>query len=139
MLKNTTEFRVRYSETDQMGRVYYANFLVYFEVARTHLIRQYWKPYADLEKEGYLLPVLNASCKYHHPVGYDDLIHIETCLTMPRPTILHFDYIVKAPEYSVMVAEGSTEHCFIDTAGKPKRISQELALLIKEHPGEHNK
>ena len=139
MLRNTTEIRVRYSETDQMGRVYYANFLVYFEVARTQLIRKYWKPYSELEKEGYLLPVLKASCQYHHPVGYDDLIHIETYLTMPRPTILHFDYIVKALEYSVLVAEGSTEHCFIDTAGKPKRVPQELVQLIKEHPGEPSK
>ena len=122
-----------------MGRVYYANFLVYFEVARTQLIRKHWKPYSELEKDGYLLPVLNASCQYHHPVGYDDLIQIETCLTMPRPTVLHFDYIVKAPEYSVLVAEGSTEHCFIDTTGKPKRVPQELVQLIKEQSSEPDK
>jgi acyl-CoA thioester hydrolase len=135
MLKSTTEFRVRYSETDQMGRVYYANFLIYFEVARTYLIRKYWKPYADLEKDGYLLPVLKANCQYHHPVGYDDLIQIEAHLTLPRPTVLHFDYIVKAPEYSVLVAEGSTEHCFIDKEGKPKRVPPELVHLIKEYSG----
>jgi acyl-CoA thioester hydrolase len=90
MLKSTEDFRVRYSETDQMGRVYYSNFLVYFEVGRTHLIRQHWKPYSELEKDGYFLPVLEARCRYYQPVGYDDPLRIETTLTFPRPTILHF-------------------------------------------------
>jgi acyl-CoA thioester hydrolase len=136
MISSTTEFRVRYSETDQMGRVYYANFLVYFEVGRTHLIRQHWKPYSNLEKEGYFLPVLEARCRYHHPIGYDDLIHIETKLSFSRPTILHFEYALTNPETSALIAEGFTEHCFMHRDGKPRRAPSELYRLVKQGAGE---
>ena len=132
MLKSNTEIRTRYSETDQMRRVYYANFLVYFEVGRTHLIRLYWKPYAELEKEGYFLPVLEAQCKYHQPVGYDDLLNIETILTFTRPTILHFDYHITAPELSLNVADGYTNHCFMNREGKPRRSPVELYRLVEQ-------
>ena len=132
MIKGITEFRVRYSETDQMGRVYYANFMAYFEVGRTHLIRQHWKPYSQLEKEGYFLPVLEAGCKYHNPVGYDDLLRVETSLSFPRPTILHFDYIITQPDQSILVAEGFTDHCFMNREGKPRRAPAELYRLVNQ-------
>jgi len=138
MLKSTTEIRVRYSETDQIGRVYYANFLVYFEVARTQLIRNHWKPYSELEKDGYLLPVMNAGCKYFLPVGYDDLVRIETCLTLPRPSLLRFDYTIDNPRCLTLVAEGFTEHCFVGRDGKLRRVPRELVRLIKESTGEPN-
>jgi acyl-CoA thioester hydrolase len=122
-----------------MGRVYYANFLVYFEVGRTHLIRAHWKPYTELEKEGYLLPVLKAACEYHHPVGYDDLIQVETHLTLPRHTLLHFDYIATDPERSLLVAEGYTEHCFIHPDGRPRRVPPELYRMIKDSGSDSDK
>jgi len=132
MLTSTVDIRARYSETDQMGRVYYSNYLVYFEVGRTHLIRQYWKSYSDLEKDGYFLPVLETHCRYHNPVGYDDLIRIESRLTFTRPTILHFDYVLTNPEKSFLIAEGYTEHCFMTRDGKPRRAPAELHRLVRE-------
>ena len=138
MITNTTELRVRYSETDQMGRVYYANYLVYFEVARSTLMRGHWKPYAELEDEGYFLPVLEAKCSYYHPVGYDDLIRIEAKLTLPRPTIMHFDYILIDVKRSRIIAEGFTEHCFMSREGKPRRIPPELHQLINKNPDNPN-
>ena len=136
MLQSTTEIRARYSETDQMGRVYYSNYLIFFEVGRTHLIRHYWKPYAELEQDGYFLPVLETGCRYYNPVGYDDLIRIESRLTFARPTILHFDYTLTNPEKSFLIAEGFTEHCFMNRDGKPRRAPAELYRLVKEGIGE---
>jgi acyl-CoA thioester hydrolase len=132
MIASTTEFRIRYSETDQMGRVYYSNYLVFFEVGRTHLIRQHWKPYSALESDGYFLPVLEANCRYHHPIGYDDLIRIETHLSLARPTVLRFDYSLTCPEKSFLVAEGFTEHCFMNRDGKPRRMPPELFRMITQ-------
>ncbi len=138
MIKHTHEFRIRYSETDQMGRAYYANYLIFFEVARSNLMRHYGKSYAEFEKEGYFLPVLEAKCRYYHPVGYDDLIRIETCLSLPRPTILHFDYLLTDVKRARIIAEGSTEHCFMTREGKPRRMPPELYRLIKDNPDKAN-
>ena len=132
MIVSTTEFRIRYSETDQMGRVYYSNYLVFFEVARTHLIKQYWKPYSALELEGYYLPVLEANCRYHHPIGYDDLIRVEARLSLARPSVLRFDYSLTCPEKSFLVAEGFTQHCFMTRDGKPRRMPPELYRMITQ-------
>jgi acyl-CoA thioester hydrolase len=75
------EHRVTYAETDQMGFVYYANYLVYFEIGRTEYIRSSGMSYKQLEDLGYMLPVLEASCKYHKPAKYDDILTIRTKVT----------------------------------------------------------
>ncbi len=138
MIEHTTEIRIRYSETDQMGRAYYANYLIYFEVARSTLMRSHWKSYAELEEEGFFLPVLEVKCRYYHPVGYEDLIRIEARLSLPRPTVMHFDYVLIDIKQSRIIAEGSTEHCFMTRDGKPRRIPRELYRLITEGFNETN-
>ena len=69
-----TEYRVPYADTDQMGVVYYANYLEYFERGRTEMLRSAGLPYSELEKRGVFLPVSEAYCKYHAPARYDDLL-----------------------------------------------------------------
>ena len=68
------EYRVPYADTDQMGVVYYANYLEYFERSRTEMLRSAGLPYSELEKRGVFLPVSEAYCKYHAPARYDDLL-----------------------------------------------------------------
>ncbi len=68
------EYRVPYADTDQMGVVYYANYLEYFERSRTEMLRSAGLPYSELEKLGFFLPVSEAYCKYHSPARYDDLL-----------------------------------------------------------------
>lgn len=92
MYKTETKVRVRYSETDMMGYVYYGNYASYFEVARVESIRQLGFSYKKMEDEGIALPVLEFSIKYFKPAFYDNELTIQTTITeMPKARI-HFTY-----------------------------------------------
>ncbi|HTD92714.1 MAG TPA: thioesterase family protein [Chitinophagaceae bacterium] len=80
MFSNDTQLRVRYAETDQMGVVYHGNFFTYFEVARVESIRQLGLTYADMEKMGVIMPVIEVQCRYLRPALYDDLLTIRVIL-----------------------------------------------------------
>ncbi len=115
-----TEVRGRYAETDQMGVVYYANYLAWFEVGRTELCRKMGVNYRDLEKQtqSYLV-VAEAECRYHSPARYDDLLIIRTCVESLRKRTLSFLYqIRRSPEGSV-IASGRTVHVVVDKNGRP--------------------
>jgi acyl-CoA thioester hydrolase len=93
----TTEVRVRYAETDQMGIVYYANYLVWFEIGRVELLRSLGLAYSQLELEHQcILPVVEASCRYRSPARYDDEILIETRPALLRNSVLKFAYRILA-------------------------------------------
>ena len=77
-----TRVRVRYADTDQMGVVYYANYLVWFEVARTEWLRDGGWSYREMEADGIALPVIEAHCEYRQPARYDDEIEIRTVATL---------------------------------------------------------
>jgi acyl-CoA thioester hydrolase len=80
MFTTETQVRVRYAETDQMGVVYHANYFLYFETARAESIRELGFTYADMEKSGIIMPVVDVHCKYMRPARYDDLLTIKTML-----------------------------------------------------------
>jgi len=120
MNKHTTSIRVRYEETDRMGVAYYGNYFVWFEVARTEFFRALNLLYTELEKEGYRLMVIAASCAYKSPTTYDDLIEIETAITSVKNTSLSFSYKIHLG--NTLVATGETSHVFTDAKGKPVRI-----------------
>lgn len=80
MFTTTTQIRVRYAETDQMGVVYHSNFFPYFESARAESIRELGLTYADMEKMGVIMPVVDVHCRYLRPARYDDLLSIKTIL-----------------------------------------------------------
>ena len=126
-----TSVRVRYAETDQMGIVYYANYLVYFEVGRTAFIRQVWKPYAEIESLGYVLPALSASVEYKGSASYDDLLTIKTILKDYNRVKLTFGYEITR-EDGKLIAIGSTLHCFTELDGKPRRMMKELWDFLQE-------
>lgn len=95
MFISETKIRVRYAETDQMGVVYHSNFFPYFESARTESIRELGFTYADMEKMGVIMPVVDVHCRYIRPARYDDLLNIRTTLKeMPLQHKIEFHHDV---------------------------------------------
>ena len=131
----TTEVRVRYAETDQMGIVYYANYLVWFEIGRVELLRSLGLAYSQLEKDHQcILPVVEASCRYRSPARYDDQILIETRPSLLRSSVLKFAYRILRKghdgEEPKLLAEGETVHVVCDAQlnKKPLPAEHEAAL-----------
>ena len=141
----TTEVRVRYAETDQMGIVYYANYLVWFELGRVELLRSLGLAYSRLETDhGCILPVIEASCRYKSPARYDDEILIETRPAMLRGSVLKFAYRIlrKAPDgqkKQTLLAEGETVHVVCDDKLQrkplPEKYEAALRALMEEDSG----
>jgi len=116
-----TKIRVRYAETDRMGVVYYANYFVWFELARTEFFDALGLSYRELEdKEKIGLMVSGAKATYKTPTTYDDHITVESHIANIRNTSLMFLY--KIHRGSTLIATGETSHVFIDSKGKPIRI-----------------
>jgi len=118
----STRVRVRYADTDQMGVVYYANYLVWFEVGRTEWLRDAGWNYRDMEEAGVSLPVIEAHCEYRQSARYDDEIEIRTRATGLTPVRLRFDYQAVRTAGDLLVAEGHTVHAAIGTNGRPCRL-----------------
>jgi acyl-CoA thioester hydrolase len=118
----TTRVRVRYAETDRMGVVYYANYLVWFEVGRAEWLRDAGWNYRDMEQAGVSLPVIEAHCEYRQPARYDDEIEITTRATLLTPVRLRFDYTLMRIGDGTALAAGHTVHAALDTTGRPCRL-----------------
>lgn len=114
--------RVRYAETDKMGVVYYANYLVWFEVGRADLLRSLGWSYREMEQAGVSLPVIEAHCTYQRPARYDDEIEIRTTGRMLSPVRMEFDYTVIKVQDGTVAATGKTIHAALDPAGRPCRL-----------------
>ena len=131
MTVRRTRVRVRYAETDRMGVVYYANYLVWFEVGRTDWLRQTGWSYLDMERDGVSLPVIEAHCEYRQPARYDDEIEIATRATLMTPVRVRFDYeLARAGDAEAVAAVGHTVHAAVDTAGKPCRLPARVREML---------
>ena len=126
-----TQLRVRYAETDRMGVVYYANYLVWFEVARADLLRSMGWNYRDMEETGVLLPVIEAHCDYKAPARYDDEIVIRTEGWMRSPVRMEFAYRVTRKADGVVSAEGTTMHAAMGPDGRPCRLPDRIREAFK--------
>ena len=104
MLSTSVEIRVRYEETDQMGVVYHGKYFTWFEVARVHLLDQIGFPYAELERKGFLLPVLNCAAKFRATALFDDRLKVEARITDIPVARISLDYRVSRKD--VLLAEG---------------------------------
>jgi len=122
--------RVRYAETDRMGVVYYANYLVWFEVGRTEWLRESGWSYREMEAEGLGLPVIEAHCEYRQPARYDDEIEIVTKATLLTPVRIRFDYDITRQRDQVVTATGYTVHAAVDAAGRPCRLPERVRGLL---------
>lgn len=125
-----TRVRVRYAETDRMGVVYYANYLVWFEVGRAEWLRQAGWTYREMERDGISLPVIEAHCDYRQPARYDDEIEIATRGTLITPVRVRFDYEVSRAADSTIAAVGHTVHAAVDTGGKPCRLPVRVREML---------
>ena len=127
---SVTNLRVRYAETDKMGVVYYANYLVWFEVARTDLLRSLGWSYREMEAAGISLPVIEAHCEYQRPARYDDEIEVRTEGQMLSAVRMQFNYTILREGGSV-AATGHTVHAAVTVDGRvcrlPDRIRQVFA------------
>jgi acyl-CoA thioester hydrolase len=132
----TTQVRVRYAETDQMGIVYYANYLIWFELGRVELLRSLGLAYSSLEKDhSIILPVVDAHCRYRAPARYDDEILIETRPVLLRGTVLKFAYRIlrKSPDGQepALLAEGETVHVVCDDKLERKPLPEKYADALR--------
>ncbi len=126
--QSVSTVRVRYAETDQMGVAYYANYFVWFEVARTDWLRAAGLTYRDMEAGGVLLPVIDARCAYKSPARYDDTLSISAVARVVSPARLAFDYEITGP--TALVAVGSTVHATMDRTGRPMRMPARIKELL---------
>ena len=122
MPASATTLRVRYAESDQMGVVYYANYLVWFEVARTDLLRTLGWTYREMEATGVFLPVIEAHCEYRRPTRYDDEVTIRTDGRLTSPVRVEFSYEVVVGDAGQVAAVGRTVHAATDANGRPRRL-----------------
>jgi acyl-CoA thioester hydrolase len=129
-LKNVTFYRVIYGDTDQMGVVYYANYLRWFEKGRAEWLRQIGLPYGEIEQQGFHFPVAEVSCHYSHPARYDEVVKIETELAELGRASLTFSYRIMRETDDVLLATGSTKHACIDHAGRVARIPKILEKAL---------
>jgi len=120
--RSTTTLRVRYAETDAMGVAYYANYFVWFEVARTDLLRVLGWSYREMEEGGVLLPVIEADCRYQRPARYDDELEIRTEGRLTSRVRLEFRYEVFVKGHDGMIASGRTAHAALGRNGRPCRL-----------------
>ena len=128
---HTSEFRVRYAETDQMGVVYHAEYLVWCEVGRTDFIRGLGLPYSELEKRGTQLAVAEATIRYHAPARYDNLVRVETRLTEVRSRAITFDYVIRNAESGERLATARTLLVSLEPSGKPVPMPAEVRALME--------
>lgn len=131
---HATELRVRYAETDRMGVVYYANYLVWCEVGRVEFLRALGRSYAVLEAGGVGLAVSEATVRYLSPARFDDLVRIETTITGVRSRAVTFDYLITNAESGTRLATAHTALVSIDTAGRltaiPADFREALAATL---------
>ncbi|MBQ7651524.1 MAG: acyl-CoA thioesterase [Victivallales bacterium] len=132
MLTASVEYRVPYADTDQMGFVYYGNYLTYFERSRNELMRSAGFTYKRLEELGLGLPVIEAKVNYRRPAKYDDVIRIEADCEFCGGIRLQVNCRVFCGD--VLLAEGYTIHAFMDLkTGRPTRPCQEFLDALEEN------
>jgi acyl-CoA thioester hydrolase len=105
-----------------MGVVYYANYFVWFEVARADLLRTLGWTYREMEETGVLLPVIEAHCDYRRPARYDDEVEVRTAGTLASPIRMEFNYEVQVKGQPEIAAVGRTVHAALDRDGRPCRL-----------------
>jgi acyl-CoA thioester hydrolase len=133
MLANETQLRVQYYETDQMGVVHHSNYLRYFEIGRTELMRHKGLCYKRLENSGTVMPITNVEVRYFYPAHYDDIICIKTFIKeIPKARIIFYYEIYN--EQGKLLVEGSTTLAFVNkTTGRPQRAPETMIQTLSEH------
>ena len=129
-----TRVRVRYAETDQMGVVYHANYLIWFEVGRVELMREMGVPYRMLEEEGALIPVVEVTARYMASARYDDVLIVRTFVAGLRGSIIRLRYMILRAEDELLLCEGESVHLVVGRDMKmraiPEKYAEGLAAML---------
>jgi acyl-CoA thioester hydrolase len=126
-----TRVRVRYAETDQMGVVYHANYLVWMEVGRVEFWRAAGLRYRDMEQEdGILLVVAEVNCRYRSAAFYDEEVVIRTRIAESKPRMIRFEYELVSGEDGRVIATGETKHVFCGRDRKPARVPEKYHAVL---------
>src|ERR1700722_7404431 len=120
MMTGDIQIRVRYAETDRMGLLHHANYLVYFEQARTELLRDMGATYLDMEDRGFLLVLTKVEVRYRRPARYDDVLTIRT--HVERITFVRIDHRYEVLCDGQLLAEGSSTLACVDREGRPQAL-----------------
>ena len=132
MISTDTPIRVRYADTDQMKYVYYGKFFEYFEQGRSDFLRAVGMPYPEIEKRGFMLPVMEAHAEYLKPAFYDEEITIRTMVEELPAVRVRISYIVFRGSPADILARGHTVHAFIDAAKRvPVRAPSDFLKLME--------
>lgn len=127
--------RVIYGDTDQMGVVYYANYFRYFEFARSEYFRSRGGSYSELEREGLLLPVVEATAAYKSPARYEDVLLVRTRVSEVNRVTLTFSYeIFREGSPDTLLCTGRTVHACVRRDGRPTRLPEGLVRLLHDAP-----
>ncbi|PQO38323.1 acyl-CoA thioesterase [Blastopirellula marina] len=126
LTEHTIEVRVRYQETDAQGRVHHANYITYFELARTEMLRAGGFNYKRMEEEGLLLVVRDVQCRYHLPAEFDDLLQVTVKTVKAKGARIELNYEIRRDDD--VIVEGSTLLACITREGKPTRIPAVLRV-----------
>ena len=129
-LAHDLQLRVRYAETDQMGVVYHANYLVWCEMGRTDFIRRCGVSYAEMERGGISLAVSELSARYHAAARYDDLIRVRTTVGEVRSRMISFDYLISNALTDQRLVSAQTTLISLNRSGKPVALPPELRQLL---------
>ena len=129
-LETVSELRVRYAETDQMGVVYHANYLVWCEIGRTDFIRELGTPYAQLERDGVKLAVSEAALRFRASARYDDTVRVYTHLQSVRSRSLTFAYRIRNAASGLLLVSATTELVSVSGAGQVVSLPQALRGLL---------
>jgi len=133
LTQSETQVRVRYAETDQMGVVYHANYLVWFEIGRTTFLRELGFNYKQMEQEdGCLIAVAEASARYRLPARYDDELSIRTQMTAMRGSVIKFAYQIVRLADEQLLAEGETTHVVVSSDMKKMILPEKYAASFRE-------
>ena len=127
---SSSTLRVRYAETDQMGVAYYANYFVWFEVARADLLRTLGWSYREMEHSGVWLPVIEAHCEYRRSAKYDDELEVKTEGRVLSPVRMEFTYEVRRVADGGVSAAGRTVHAALDANGRPCRLPDRVHAVF---------
>lgn len=119
----TSEVRVRYADTDAMGVVYHANYLVWFEVGRNEIMRAWNLPYTEFEKRGIFVPVVSAEIQWKSPARYDEVLEIQTRVAELSPARITFAYRILRKDDQQLLCEGRTVHAFV-AGGRPAALAK---------------
>jgi acyl-CoA thioester hydrolase len=129
-----TTYRVIYGDTDQMGVVYYANYLRFFEIGRNEYLRAKGMTYREIEARGLYLPVVSASLRYKRPARYDDLLTVRTRIISARGARVKFSYEIVDEEGGLLV-DGETQNANTDKGGKVMRLPPDIIELLEPEEG----